>query len=460
MTGIISVNVKKIKMTTRVNSLVGENYRDEETAGKYDNGHRIIDTGITKDNVFLLERPGDYDRMRKDRIDSVNEERASRGRIYVKGEKERQREAGTLQAEATRKAVKTRKLRSDTVDTLGLVVQPSADFINSLDRAEQTRFFRDSLEVMQKHPDWFGKIETAVIHYDENTPHMQCLASTINLDTLTSDAKKIVGNKTKMSDRQTLLADEMQAKGWDVERGLKRVNNPEYKNWKDEMEAQGFKVNRHNDRKLMEERKEIKAERMEVQAERMANDTARARNETDRATLDVRNERLDAKEAQLNAKEIKLNAKESKLDRKEKALKEREDKLSTDIGEYNGRVASLNAQIRNFEKERREFAEEKEKALKRASEELETRFNEQQAQLERQKIQLSAREAKLKDGKKSLENSKRRASEEIKSMAAYVGSLSTKELEKRKTQLKSLEEIEEFEKMVNQIDNMSQQMGI
>lgn len=171
------------------------------------------------------------------------------------------KKGGELQAAAMKEVVSRRKLRSDTVDTLGLVVQPSADFINALSRNEQTRFFQDSLEVMQENSDWFGKIETAVIHYDENTPHMQCLASTINEQTLTSDAKRIVGNKSKMSDRQTLLADGMKARGWDIERGIKRVDNPEYKNFKNEMEQQGIKVNRHNDRKLMEEFKTIQAEK-------------------------------------------------------------------------------------------------------------------------------------------------------------------------------------------------------
>ena len=234
MTGIVSVNLKKIKATAKVNSLIGENYREEKTAKRYDNGQRIIDTGKTKDNVFLLERPTDYDAFRQNRISRINEARAKRTdlSLHVKTTKEKLKDSGELQKAASREVAATRKLRADTVDTLGLVIQPSAEFINALDRDEQTRFFRDALEVMQAHADWFGKIETAVIHYDENTPHMQCLATTINEETLTSDCQKIMGNKTKMSERQTLLANEMKSKGWDIERGIKRVDNPEYRNFK------------------------------------------------------------------------------------------------------------------------------------------------------------------------------------------------------------------------------------
>ena len=71
--GVVSVNMKKIKATTSVNRLLDENYRTEETAKKYDDGHRNIDIKATQDNVFLIDRPKDYDKIRKEKINRVNE---------------------------------------------------------------------------------------------------------------------------------------------------------------------------------------------------------------------------------------------------------------------------------------------------------------------------------------------------------------------------------------------------
>lgn len=275
MAGIISVNMQKIKATASVNRLIGENFRSEEDADRYDDGHRMIDTGKTGDNVFLTPRPDNYDAIRRDRIKSINDRREARRyespesvALSLPNVQKRLKANNEYKAAKNRQTAATRKLRVDTVDTLGIVIQPSADYINSMDRDMQTRFFADALAILQDNPEWFGRVETAVIHYDENTPHMQCLASTLNEDTLTSDAKAIMGSKTKMSNRQTFLAEEMQKKGWDVERGMKRVNNPDYVNFKSEVEAAGLKVNRHNDAALMAQWEQIKNERDSVQSDK------------------------------------------------------------------------------------------------------------------------------------------------------------------------------------------------
>ena len=53
----MSVNLKKIKGNTQVNHLVQEYGRTPETADRYDDGHRMIDTSRTADNVVLLAPP-------------------------------------------------------------------------------------------------------------------------------------------------------------------------------------------------------------------------------------------------------------------------------------------------------------------------------------------------------------------------------------------------------------------
>lgn len=235
MANYLSLNRKKIKASASISRLVAEYERDEKTAEKYDDGHRNIDVEKTKDNVVLKKAVDEIDKVRKSLIDNINHKRSLRS-------------DGTQKTRAL-----SRALRADTVDVLMNVVQPSAEFINSLDREQQVAFFSDALEVMKS--DWrtYGTIISAVIHFDETTPHLQVITSTIDPRELRSRAKDMMGNKSQMSRLQTDYVDKVQAKGWNVERGIKRVDNKDYKNWKDEAEYQtGNKVNRFNEKSVKE----------------------------------------------------------------------------------------------------------------------------------------------------------------------------------------------------------------
>lgn len=269
---MISVNCKKYSAKTSLNRLIGENYRTADTAGYYDNGHRVIDTGKTEENVFLLPPPDDYDRTRRERIDWVNAERAKGVdyRLKVSNYVDQLKASGEYKKALNQERARTRKLRADVVDTIGHVIQPSKMFMDSLPPDQQDAFFRDCLAIMQDHPDYFGRIETMVIHKDENSIHAQALATTINTDTLTADADRIMGNKSKMSQRQTLLAEELQKRGWNVRRGMQRIDNPEYQNFRSDMETLGIEVNRHNDAVLMDVWRDLKRRERDLQADREA----------------------------------------------------------------------------------------------------------------------------------------------------------------------------------------------
>lgn len=276
--------MKKIKATTSVNRLLDENYRTDETAKKYDDGYRNINTHATQNNVFLIERPDNYDKERKEKINRVNELRGKRidPLLILMNSKRNLQEKGELKAVNNKHIASTRKLRSDTVDTIGIVVQPDEEFINTLSHDKQVKFFSDALDVIKDDYEYFGSVETAVIHFDETTPHMQILTSTINEETLSSDAKMIMGNKTKMSNRQDVLADGLKVKGWDVNRGIKRIDNPDYQNFKSEAELLGYKVTRHNDKQLQRDLESAKELLVNAQSEadiiiERANKTAQKR---------------------------------------------------------------------------------------------------------------------------------------------------------------------------------------
>ena len=348
----MSVNIKKIKATVQVNRLVQEYERTPETADRYDDGHRMIDTSRTADNVVLLAPPDNYDRIRRERIEEINERRAGRADDTLKvGNKRRAlSKMGELQAEASRNAVKTRKLRSDTVDTLGIVVQMPPEMADVWTREQQTQFFRDCLDYMREHPEEYGHIDTAVIHYDENSPHMQCLASTLDMDNLKSAAKEIVGNKTKMSDRQTHIAEAMQAKGWNVQRGVKRVNNPEYRNFRTDMERLGIEVNRHNDVQLLDVWRQLKQEQADLKQGQALLKQGQAdlkRGQTqlkqDQAAIAPTREAQDARQRAQDARQRAQDARDRTLDAKDRKSLKTANTASERITELQGVLTDLQA---------------------------------------------------------------------------------------------------------------------
>lgn len=242
----LSINRQKVKATTSISNLQAEMERNEDTAKFWDKKGRQIDTSKTSENVVLQELPKYIDQYRKGLIQKMNQERAN----LSDGSK------------ATR--ARSRALRSDTVDLITSVVQPSSEFISELPRAVQNEFFKDCLEVMRADEETYGRVLGAVIHYDENTPHMQVVCSTLDFQALKSRGNEIMGNQSKMSKDQTAFVEAVQSKGWEVERGIQRVDNPEYQNWADEKRAQGYDVNRYTDEAMMEA--DLKASEIQTEA--------------------------------------------------------------------------------------------------------------------------------------------------------------------------------------------------
>lgn len=344
----MSVNLKKIKATVQVNRLVQEYGRTPETADRYDDGHRMIDTSRTADNVVLLAPPDNYDRIRRERIEEINERRAGRAddTMQLANRRRAMYKTGELQA----KVAQTRKLRSDTVDTLGIVVQMPPEMADVWTREQQTQFFGDCLAYMQEHPEEYGHIDAAVIHYDESSPHMQCLASTLDMDNLKSAAKEIVGNKTKMSDRQTHIAEAMQAKGWGVQRGVQRVNNPEYRNFRTDMERLGIEVNRHNDAQLLDVWRQLKQEQADLKQGQALLKQGQAdlkRGQTqlkqDQAAIAPTRDALDARQRAQDARQRAQDARDRTLDAKDRKSLKTANTASERLAELQGVLTDLQA---------------------------------------------------------------------------------------------------------------------
>lgn len=309
----LSINRKKLKRGASASNLYKEYTRDETNAEYYDKDGRAIDTTKTGDNVTLVDVfakfkaqdqvPDDltFDDFREVQIGIFDKARASRD------------DGGD-----------SRRLRSDGVDIITNVVQPSAEFINSLSREQQIEFFKDTLQVMVDDKGTWGTPLVASVHFDETTPHMQVMTSTLNHDDqLGASVNKMFGNKTKMSRDQSRFVEQVQAKGWQVERGIQRIDNPAYQNFKDEARAQGIEVNRLND---------------ELPFEMFAREKkALSEKEKD---LDSREKTLDAREKNLDDMAEKTHHHLKILLTREKKLKEREDSMSESMGFFDNFYAN------------------------------------------------------------------------------------------------------------------------
>lgn len=230
---------EKVKASRSVKDLMKEYFRDDETARKYDDGVRNIDVDKTKDNVVLKELPENYDKVRRERMDILSKRRKENGQ---------------------------RGMRKDTVDSITTVVQTGGEFINQMTREEQIRFFEDVKDVIEKDTETYGRVDGAVIHFDETTPHMQVISSSLDFENNRSNAKRMFGNKTKMSMDQTNFVKSVQAKGYDVERGINRVDN-NYKQQKEQRENKyKVQINRHNEHLINElEERETNVDMAETQ---------------------------------------------------------------------------------------------------------------------------------------------------------------------------------------------------
>lgn len=117
-----------------------------------------------------------------------------------------------IQDEINRAGAKT---RSNSVVALDAIYTASGEFFKDKSNEEKNQFFRDCLEFHQRK---FGHVISAVVHYDETTPHLHILSVPLTHDGRLS-AREIVGNRANLSKMQTEFFEQV-GKGYGLERGI------------------------------------------------------------------------------------------------------------------------------------------------------------------------------------------------------------------------------------------------
>lgn len=152
------------------------------------------------------------------------------------------------------------KTRSNSVLALDTIYTASPDFFQGKTNQQNDDFFKDCLQFHQEH---FGHIISAVIHYDETTPHLHVISVPLTKDNRLS-ARDVIGNKAKMSKTQDAFFEQV-GRGYGLERGI-HMDGQEKK--------QHISAQEH---KLREIKQQIAREQEKLEAIEHSEETARTR---------------------------------------------------------------------------------------------------------------------------------------------------------------------------------------
>lgn len=152
------------------------------------------------------------------------------------------------------------KTRSNSVLALDTIYTASPEFFQGKTNAENDKFFQDCLKF---HESRFGHIISAVIHYDETTPHLHIISVPLTQDGRLS-ARDVIGNKAKMSKTQDAFFEQV-GRGYGLERGI-HIDGQE--------KRQHISAQEHE---LREIKQEIAREQERLEAAEHSEETARTR---------------------------------------------------------------------------------------------------------------------------------------------------------------------------------------
>lgn len=219
-----------------------------------------------------------------------------------------------IQDEINRAGAKT---RSNSVIALDAIYTASGEFFKGKSNEECNQYFRDCLEFHQRK---FGHVISAIVHYDETTPHMHILSVPLTQDGRLS-AREIVGNRAKMSQMQTAFYEQV-GRDYGLERGI-HMDGQE--------KRQHISAQEHE---LREIRQKIARGQEELEAIEHSKESARTRAQTARQTateLQKEVEQLQAERVEQHNSLKMMSA--SKMDRR-KELRALDDTLQEKKDEF------------------------------------------------------------------------------------------------------------------------------
>lgn len=113
------------------------------------------------------------------------------------------------------------RTRSNSVLALDTIYTASPNFFKLNDTQTIDKFFQDCLDYHRKR---YGHVVSAIVHYDEDTPHMHVLSVPLTRDGRLS-AREIVGNRVTMAHAQDSFFEQV-GQRYGLQRGV-HIDGPE-----------------------------------------------------------------------------------------------------------------------------------------------------------------------------------------------------------------------------------------
>lgn len=246
------------------------------------------------------------------------------------------------------------KARSNSVMALDTIYTASPDFFQGKTNQQNDDFFKDCLQFHQEH---FGHIISAVVHYDETTPHLHVISVPLTKDGRLS-ARDVIGNKAKMSKTQDAFFEQV-GRGYGLQRGI-HIDGQEKKK---HISAQ--------EHELREIRQQIAREQEQLEAIEHSEEMARIRAQESKRTaeeLQKQVEQLQKERAKQHNSLKMLSA--SKIDR-QKELKA----LDYALQEKRNEFEAITADIKQADKDLEEISEYLSRAEQNKAQEIANRWD-------------------------------------------------------------------------------------
>lgn len=222
------------------------------------------------------------------------------------------------------------KARSNSVLALDTIYTASPQFFQERTNAENDQFFQDCLKFHNEH---FGHIISAVVHYDETTPHLHVISVPLTKDGRLS-ARDVIGNKAKMTKTQDQFFEQV-GRGYGLGRGIHMDG---------QKKKQHISAQEHT---LREIKQEIAREQEKLGAIEHSEETARTRAQEYRRTAAKLQKEVEQLQEERQAQHKSLLQLTEAANNKQKEVK----RLDYTLQEKRGEFEAITADIKQVNKD-------------------------------------------------------------------------------------------------------------
>lgn len=227
------------------------------------------------------------------------------------------------------------KPRSNSVLALDTLYTASSEFFQGKTNEENDKFFRDCLKFHERH---FGHIISAVVHYDETTPHLHVISVPLTQDGRLS-ARDVIGNKAKMTKTQDQFFEQV-GRGYGLARGI-HMDGQEKK--------QHISAQEHT---LREIRQQIAKGQETLEAIEHSEKTARTRAQKARQTAAELQKQIEVLQKERSEQQKSLLLLTEAANNKQKEVK----RLDYTLQEKRGEFETITADIKQVSKDLEEIS--------------------------------------------------------------------------------------------------------